>query len=141
MEKVFETPTPAYTLHRHAASDRLRMAPSASSRRPQHVARVRPIIRPFDRCAAERIVNCQIFIGASGPLDSGFVEMGFLSKNANLKPGQSVKTSGKGGVFPENIPIGNIVDVHSVESGLANVARVRLAANLGNLEEVWVRFP
>src|SRR6266478_2647219 len=80
-------------------------------------------------------------VGASGPLDSGFVEMGFLSKNANLKPGQSVKTSGKGGVFPENIPIGNIVDVHSVESGLANVARVKLAANLGNLEEVWVRFP
>ncbi len=80
-------------------------------------------------------------VGASGPLDNGFVEMGFLSKNANLKPGQSVKTSGKGGVFPENIPIGNIVDVHSVESGLANVARVKLAANLGNLEEVWVRFP
>ena len=80
-------------------------------------------------------------VGASGPLDSGFVEMGFLPKNANLKPGQWVKTSGKGGVFPENIPIGNIVDVHSVESGLANVARVKPAANLGNLEEVWVRFP
>jgi len=80
-------------------------------------------------------------IGAAGPLDTGFVEMGILSRNANLKAGQLVKTSGKGGVFPENIPIGNIVDVHSVESGLANAARVKLAANLGNLEEVWVRFP
>ena len=80
-------------------------------------------------------------IGASGPLDSGFVEMGFLSKNANLKPGQSVKTSGRGGVFPENIPIGKIVDTHSVEFGLSSVARVKIGANLGNIEEVWVRFP
>src|SRR5207249_1518552 len=80
-------------------------------------------------------------IGASGPLDSGFVEMGFLSRSANLKPGQPVKTSGKGGVFPENIPIGTIVDTHSVEFGLSSVARVKIGANLGNLEEVWVRFP
>lgn len=80
-------------------------------------------------------------IGASGPLDSGFVEMGFLSRNANLKPGQLVKTSGKGGVFPENIPIGYVVDTHSVESGLASVARIKLAADLSALDEVWVRFP
>jgi rod shape-determining protein MreC len=80
-------------------------------------------------------------IGASGPLDSGFVEMGFLSRNANLKPGQLVRSSGNGGLFPENIPIGNIVDTHSVEYGLSTVARVKIGANLGNLEEVWVRFP
>jgi rod shape-determining protein MreC len=80
-------------------------------------------------------------IGASGPLDRGFVEMGFLSRNANLKPGQLVRTSGKGGIFPENIPIGNIVDTRSVEYGSASVARVKLAANFGALDEVWVRFP
>ena len=80
-------------------------------------------------------------IGSSGPLESGFVELGFLSKNANLKAGQLVRTSGKGGVFPENIPIGNVVDTHSVESGLSSVARVKLAANLSALDEVWVRMP
>jgi cell shape-determining protein MreC len=66
--------------------------------------------------------------------------MAFI-KNANLKPGQLVRTSGKGGVFPENIFIGQIVDAHWVESGLSVVARVRLAANPGALDEVWVRFP
>src|SRR4051812_48766827 len=35
-------------------------------------------------------------LGASGPLDSEFVEINYLSKNANLKPGQNVKTSGEG---------------------------------------------
>ena len=43
--------------------------------------------------------------------------------------------------LPENIPIGNIVDTRSVEYGSASVARVRLAANFGALDEVWVRFP
>jgi rod shape-determining protein MreC len=80
-------------------------------------------------------------IGASGPLDSGFVEMGFLARNASLKSGQLVRTSGKGGIFPENIPIGTVVDTRSVEYGLASVARIKLAANLSALDEVWVRFP
>jgi rod shape-determining protein MreC len=74
-------------------------------------------------------------IGASGPLDTEFVELGYLSRNANLKPAQNVVTSGEGGIFPKGIPIGKIVDVQTTE------ARVRLAANLNALEEVWVMFP
>ena len=79
-------------------------------------------------------------VGSSGPLDSDFVEMNYLSKNANLKPGQNVKTSGEGGIFPRDIPIGKIIDTHSVEYGLSTVARVKLGANLNSLEQVWVRF-
>ncbi len=43
-------------------------------------------------------------------------------------------------IFPKDIPIGKVVDSHLVEYGLYVVARVRLAANLGALEEVWVLF-
>lgn len=77
-------------------------------------------------------------IAASGPLDGEFVEMGYLSRSANLKPGQEVRTSGNGGIFPPEILIGKIVDSHATEFGLETVARVKLAANLGALEEVWV---
>jgi rod shape-determining protein MreC len=87
---------------------------------------------------AVRVENDTGVIGASGPLDNEFVEIGFLSKNASLKPGQAVKTSGEGGVFPKDIPIGKVVDVRTVEYGLASVARVKLSANLSSLEEVWV---
>jgi rod shape-determining protein MreC len=80
-------------------------------------------------------------IGTSGPLETEFVEMAFLSRNANLKPGQNVKTSGEGGVFPKDILIGKVVDTRPVEYGLSSAARVRLAANLNALEEVWVLFP
>jgi rod shape-determining protein MreC len=77
-------------------------------------------------------------IGASGPLDSRFVDMGYLSKTAGLKPGQTVWTSGLGGIFPKDILIGKVVDSHVEDYGLYTVAQVRLAANLRALEEVWV---
>jgi rod shape-determining protein MreC len=79
-------------------------------------------------------------IGPSGPLETEFVEMSFLSSNANIKPGQDVKTSGEGGLFPKDILIGKVVDTHPAEFGLATVARVKLAANLSSLDEVWVKL-
>jgi rod shape-determining protein MreC len=78
---------------------------------------------------------------ASGPLDTSLVDLTYLASSANLKPGQSVITSGLGGVFPKGIPIGQIVDARSVEYGLYTDARVKLNANLGSLEQVWVLFP
>jgi rod shape-determining protein MreC len=80
-------------------------------------------------------------ITASGPLETELVELGYLSRDANLKPGQNVMTSGEGGIFPKGIPIGKIVDVQSVDYGSGSEARVKLAANLNALEEVWVMFP
>ena len=80
-------------------------------------------------------------IGPSGPLDTGFVELGYLSRNANLKPAQNVVTSGEGGIFPAGIVIGKIVDVQAADYGLRAQALVKLSANLNALEEVWVMFP
>ena len=77
-------------------------------------------------------------IGASGPVDTSLVELTYLSGGANLKPGQNVFTSGLGGVFPRGIPLGQVVDARPVEFGLYTEARVKLAVNLGTLEEVWV---
>ena len=80
-------------------------------------------------------------IGSAGPFDGSLVEMSHLAKSAVLKPGQTVKTSGKGTIFPRGIPIGQIVDSRSIEYGLFIEARVKLAANLSALDEVWVLFP
>ena len=77
-------------------------------------------------------------VGASGPLETEFVALGCLSGSAKLKPAQNVVTSGEGGIFPPGIPIGQIVDVQPVDYGSRAEARVRLAANLNALEEVWV---
>lgn len=50
-------------------------------------------------------------------------------------------TSGDGGVFPNGIPIGKVVDKRSRDNGLTSEARVQLYANLAALEEVWVIIP
>lgn len=80
-------------------------------------------------------------IVASGPIDTSLVELTYLASSANLKPGEIVKSSGLGGVFPKGITIGQIVDSRSIEYGLYTEARVKLSANLGSLEQVWVLFP
>jgi rod shape-determining protein MreC len=97
-------------------------------------------------------VNCKVaaevvetrdtgVIGATDPWDNSLVALGFLSRNAKLTPGQTVMTSGLGGIFPAGIPIGRIADSRPVEYGLYTEARVKLAANLSSLDEVWVLFP
>jgi rod shape-determining protein MreC len=80
-------------------------------------------------------------VSAGGLLDTALVDLTYLSGNANLKPGQNVITSGLGGVFPKGIPIGQVVDSRPVEFGLYTEARVKLAPDLGALEQVWVLFP
>jgi rod shape-determining protein MreC len=77
-------------------------------------------------------------IGPSGTLDSTLVALSLLPPNANVKPGQAVVTSGVGGIFPPGISVGTIVDSHAADYGLSTEARVKLAANLNALEEVWV---
>ena len=77
-------------------------------------------------------------IGASGPVDTSLVELTYLSGGANLKAGQNVFTSGMGGVFPKGIPVGQVMDSRPVEFGLYTEARVKLSADLGALEQVWV---
>lgn len=60
----------------------------------------------------------------------------FLSKDANLKPGQRVFTTGRGGIFQPNILLGTIV---SLEKGaLDSEALVRPSVNFEDLGTVFV---
>jgi rod shape-determining protein MreC len=80
-------------------------------------------------------------LGPSGPLETELALLSYLPRTSSLKPGQNVVTSGLGGVFPKGIAIGKVVDARPVEFGLYVEARVKLAANLNALEEVWVLLP
>jgi rod shape-determining protein MreC len=82
-----------------------------------------------------------ITANVSAPQEDGMVDLDVLSGASNVRPGQSVVTWGAGGVFPAGIPIGAIVDLRPKEFGLSTEARVKLAANLSALEEVWVMLP
>jgi rod shape-determining protein MreC len=82
-----------------------------------------------------------ILPGESSVLDESIVELTYLPRNSEAVPGQRVFTSGLGGIFPKGIPIGEIVQTNSVQFGLYLEARVKLHANLRELEEVWVLMP
>jgi rod shape-determining protein MreC len=60
----------------------------------------------------------------------------FLSKQANLKPGQNVLTSGLGGVFPKGVAVGKVLDfkVGTLDSS----ATIIPAVDLTTLEDVFV---
>ena len=91
-----------------------------------------------------RVVNPAHDLGVispGGPMENSLVNLSYLSGNATLKPGQQVVTSGEGGIFPPGIPIGLIADSSQAEFGLYTSARVKLSANLGALDQVWVLFP
>lgn len=79
-----------------------------------------------------------VMAGSSGSPGSEFIDLGFLSRSSQLKAGQAVITSGDGGVFPKGIFVGRVVDSRTVGYGLSIEARVKLAADLGKLEQVWV---
>lgn len=77
----------------------------------------------------------------SAPDGDGMVVLRMLQRSPATMAGHRVITSGLGGIFPSGIPVGQIVDTRSVDGGLYTEARVRLGANLNQLEEVWVVAP
>lgn len=70
--------------------------------------------------------------------DPRVVELTYLPNDVELRPGQAVVTSGLGGGFPKEIPVGLVVDSWISKDGLYTEARVKLHANLNQLETVRV---
>jgi rod shape-determining protein MreC len=93
--------------------------------------------------------NCKVAANVEGTREQGIVSgervtggltpllnLNFLSKQANLKPGQKVYTSGVGGVFPSGIPIGAVKTFHMRE--LDGQAQLNPVVDLSHLEDVFV---
>ncbi|MEO5720221.1 MAG: rod shape-determining protein MreC [Chthoniobacterales bacterium] len=78
------------------------------------------------------IVSGERVAGALAPL----LNLNFLSKQANLQPGQKVYTSGVGGVFPSGLLVGAVKE-YKVRD-LDGQARLAPAVDLAKLEDVFV---
>ncbi|EMA6342803.1 rod shape-determining protein MreC [Bacillus cytotoxicus] len=61
-----------------------------------------------------------------------------ISSGAKVEKGQMVVTSGLGDIFPENLPIGEIVEVEPDAYGLTQTAYVKPAADLNDVHQVMV---
>lgn len=78
---------------------------------------------------------------SAGMGDPRLVDLTHLPRHLAVQPGQTVFTSGLGGVFPPGLPVGAVVDTRSVAYGLYSEARVRLYADPSRLREVIVLLP
>src|SRR3989454_2911437 len=93
--------------------------------------------------------NCKLAASVEGSREQGIVsgervtaglnpslDLNFLSKQADLKPGQKVYTSGVGGVFPSGLLIGVVKSFRVRE--LDGQAQLTSAVDLSHLEDVFV---
>ncbi|MBV9009211.1 MAG: rod shape-determining protein MreC [Verrucomicrobia bacterium] len=93
--------------------------------------------------------NCRVAANVEGSREQGIVtgervagalapplNLNFLSKQANLQPGQKVYTSGVGGVFPAGLLIGTVKSFRVRE--LDGQAQLTPAVDLAKLEDVFV---
>jgi len=65
----------------------------------------------------------------------------YLSRTAQVEPGDLVVTSGQGGVFPKGLVVGRITRVVQEEGEYLQEAQVEPAAALDRLEEVLILLP
>ncbi len=110
------------------------------------------INRPFQNRSSVLLITdekCQVSVRVEGSPEIGILSgqrgefdnnptlrLRFLSKDAALKRGQRVFTTGRGGIFQPNILVGTII---SVEKGpLDSEALVKPAVNLSDLGTVFV---
>lgn len=93
--------------------------------------------------------NCRVAANVEGSREQGIVSgervagalapmlnLNFLSKQANLQPGQKAYTSGVGGVFPSGLLIGTVAEYRVRE--LDGQARLAPAVDVAKLEDVFV---
>src|ERR1700730_13149342 len=93
--------------------------------------------------------NCKVAASVEGSREQGIVlgervaagitpllNLNFLTKQADLKPGQKAFTSGVGGVFPSGIPIGAVKTFRLRE--LDGQAQLTPAVDMARLEDVFV---
>ena len=68
----------------------------------------------------------------------GNLRLGYLTENASVVIGDTVETSGTGGVFPKGIMIGTVESVQPEETGISYYAVLRPFVNVSNVSSVSI---
>lgn len=77
----------------------------------------------------------------SGELDlmqRGLLKLGYLPIDHGLLEGDQVVTSGRGGMYPSGLVVGNIVEVGTDSAGMSGYALVKPVVRLDKLVQVFV---
>ena len=97
---------------------------------------VLPILNQNSRVGA-KVLRTQ-FKGVVEGQNSRFCRLKYLPYDADIKTGDTLITSGKGGIYPEDLFIGQVVEVEKEKGGLFLVAQLRPFIEFAKLEDVLV---
>ena len=68
----------------------------------------------------------------------GLCKLKYLPKESGIASGNLIVTSGIGGVFPKDLPVGTVKSIEVDSSGLSLVADIEPAADIFDVTEVLV---
>ncbi|HET8998078.1 MAG TPA: rod shape-determining protein MreC [bacterium] len=99
-------------------------------------ARVLLILDP--RSAAGVLVGRSRDAGVAEGQGQPVLHVKYLSRDAEILPGDQVVTAGLGEIYPRGLPVGTVVGVSRTEGDLFQEALVRPGADLNHLEEMLI---
>ena len=77
-------------------------------------------------------------IGILRYLRDDICEVREIQKNAEIKLGDAVLTSGFSDIYPSNLKIGNVIEIQDEISSFQKIVKVRISSNIGSLMNVFV---
>jgi len=86
----------------------------------------------------ERTDGAAILEGDFALMGEGKLKLTYLPENTELMAGDTVLTSGKGGMYPSGLVVGHIEEVHTDASGMSRYAVVVPETDLSQVKQVVV---
>lgn len=68
----------------------------------------------------------------------GKCKLSFISKNSNVVPGDTVITSGLGGIYPKGLSIGKVIEICPDTQGISQYAVLKPEAELDSIRTVFI---
>lgn len=100
-----------------------------------HQALVGTIFEPDFRSAVMNTRSREI--GLARPTEEE-IFLDYANKNADFKPGDTIVTSGMGGVFPQGLRIGVVMETHEEPDALFKSIRIKPFVNITRIEQVFL---
>lgn len=85
-----------------------------------------------------RTGGAAILEGDFSLMGEGRLKLSYLPENSELILNDMILTSGKGGVYPPNLPVGHIEEVRTDPSGMTQYAVIAPETDLDSLNQVFV---
>lgn len=76
--------------------------------------------------------------GDFGLMNEGTLKLSYLTKDADVVIGDTIETSGSGGIFPKGLMIGTVEQIITEDNGITNYAVIKPLVDVENVKNVFI---